>query len=118
MLIDQGTLTKEDIKKIQTELRKIRKKINVLKNNLLEKLDSELEKLTIKDCNKLTLELFNDEIQNQLSQYFQKNREQLINEIINLWNKYKITKKEIIESRNFSENEMNQNLKTLGFKID
>jgi len=118
LLLDQGTYNNEEIKKIQNELKAIRKKIKTLKKNLLEKLDETLDNLSKDESKQISLELFYDEIYSQCFDYLENHREHLIFKITRLWDKYKLTTKELITIRDSAEKKMVQNLKNLGVDIE
>jgi len=105
---------KKEIEKIQEDLKQLRKKINVIKNTLLQELDEIVGNLSEEKSRDLCLELFYDEICVLFTVYLETLQRQLIKIIQKLWDKYSFTINNLIENRNDAETKNSKNLSYLG----
>ena len=117
LLIDQGKYTEKEIKEIKDKIKKIRKKIKLMKNDLMNELDEKFKNMSFEDCKDFTLTLFFDDIHKNLELSLYLQREELIQKVQTLWDKYSVTLPELTHIRKKTEKEMYDNFLELGYDL-
>ncbi|GAB6184188.1 hypothetical protein JCM13991_19290 [Thermodesulfovibrio hydrogeniphilus] len=103
------------IKGKSEELKKLNKKFNELKKELEKKIKEKLESLTQEEAKELILEKFYNKIDEQMNKYLNAEKKELVKYFENLWDKYQVSMKELLEARDRETEKLNEFLKSLGY---
>ena len=108
----------ELIKKIEDkdkELKKLNKELRSINENLEDKITKKRNSLTDKEAEELILEKFNETIKQHLEKYLNAEKKELTKIFENLWDKYKISLKQLREERDEEVKKLDEFLEKLGY---
>jgi len=108
----------ELIKKIEDkdkELKKLNKELRSMNENLEDKITQKRNSLTDKEAEELILEKFNETIKQHLEKYLNAEKKELTKIFENLWDKYKISLKQLREERDEEVKKLDEFLIKLGY---
>jgi type I restriction enzyme M protein len=108
----------ELIKKIEDkdkELKKLNKELRSINENLEDKITQKRNSLTDKEAEELILEKFNETIKQHLEKYLNAEKKELTKIFENLWDKYKVSLKQLREERDEEVKKLDEFLEKLGY---
>jgi len=108
----------ELIKKIEfkdKELKKLNKELKSMKENIEDKIQQKRDSLTKEEAEDLLLEKFNETIKQHLERYLNVEKKELTKIFENLWDKYKVSMKQLREERDEEVKKLDDFLKKLGY---
>jgi len=106
------------IKKIETkekELKRLKKELKEKQQEVEKKTQEKRESLTSEEAKELLLEKFYDLINQQLEKYLNTEKKELIKVFENLWDKYRVSLRELVAERDAEVEKLNEFLKKLGY---
>jgi type I restriction enzyme M protein len=108
----------ELIKKIEAKdkkLKKLKKEPKSMKENIEDKIKQKRDSLTDKEAEELLLEKFNETIKQHLEKYLNAEKKELTKIFENLWDKYKVSLKQLREERDEEVKKLDEFLEKLGY---
>jgi len=108
----------ELIKKIEAkdkELKKLNKELKSMKENIEDKIKQKRDSLTKEEAEDLLLEKFNETIKQHLEKYLNAEKKELTKIFENLWDKYKVSLKQLREERDEEVKKLDDFLEKLGY---
>ncbi len=109
----------ELIKKIEDkdkELKKLNKELKSMKEDLEDKIKQKRDSLTDKEAEELILEKFYETINQHLEKYLNAEKKELTKIFENLWDKYKISLRQLRNERDEEVKKLEDFLEKLGYK--
>lgn len=103
------------IEKKEKELKEINRKLKQKEVNLENKVKQKQETLTEEEAKSLLLEKFYETIKSQLEKYLNAEKKELVKIFEKLWDKYKISLKQLIAERDEEVRKLNEFLRQLGY---
>jgi len=97
------------------ELKKLNKELRSMNENLEDKITQKRNSLTDKEAEELILEKFNETIKQHLEKYLNAEKKELTKIFENLWDKYKISLKQLREERDEEVKKLDEFLEKLGY---
>jgi type I restriction enzyme M protein len=97
------------------ELKKLNKELKQKQQTLEESVKQKRETLTQEEAKVLLLEKFKETIKQGLEKYINAEKKELIKVFEKLWDKYKISLKELLNERDQEVKKLNEFLKQLGY---
>jgi len=107
------------IKKIEDkdkELKKLNKELKSMKEDLEDKIKQKRDSLTYKEAEELILEKFYETIMQHLEKYLNAEKKELTKIFENLWDKYKVSLKQLRNERDEEVKKLEDFLEKLGYK--
>ncbi|GAB4111955.1 MAG: hypothetical protein Kow00103_00010 [Candidatus Caldatribacteriota bacterium] len=98
------------------ELKKLNRELKQKQQTLEESVKQKREKLTEEEAKLLLLEKFKETIKQGLEKYISAEKKELIKVFEKLWDKYKISLKELLTERGQEVKKLNEFLKQLGYE--
>ncbi|MGB9821759.1 MAG: type I restriction-modification system subunit M [Pseudothermotoga sp.] len=103
------------IEKKEKELKEINRRLRQKEVNLENKVKQKQETLTEEEAKSLLLEKFYETIKSQLEKYLNAEKKELVKIFEKLWDKYKISLKQLIAERDEEVRKLNEFLRQLGY---
>lgn len=111
----EESLTEEEIKALKRELASAKKDLKGLKQELLKRVEKARAELSGEDCRRLALEIARNDLATQLNRYVDSHRHRLTAALDNLWDKYRMTLREIQAEREKTKEQVAGLVGTLGY---
>ncbi|MBL8798676.1 MAG: hypothetical protein JNM56_32580, partial [Planctomycetia bacterium] len=108
-------ISEEELRGLKKELTAARKKVKLLEEELLRRLDSANEKLATDGRRELVLELERDAFAEQLERYVAAHRQQIAKFLEGLWEKYRVAMRDIESERSAATERMTRFMRELGY---
>jgi len=105
----------DKIKRKETGLKESRKLLKEKQKELEDKIEEKRQNFKENEAKELILQKLHDSIQNEMHRYLNAEKKKIVAVFEKLWEKYKISAKEIIENRNQSSSKLNELLKKLDY---
>jgi len=103
------------IEKKEKEVKKLRKELKDVERELEDKIKQKKESLSEEEAKELLLEKFYELIDEQLDKYLNIENKEIIKIFENLWEKYKVSLKELTQERDKEVKKLDEFLRRLGY---
>lgn len=112
---EEETLSEEEIKALKKELAEAKRKAQKLKGELDSRLAWRRAELRAEDCQRLALDIMQDDLAAQLERYVSAHRQQMIAAVENWWDKYRVTLRAIETERDAAASRLAAFMEGLGY---
>jgi hypothetical protein len=105
----------KDIEKKEKEQKDINKQIKQINDNLVKAVEEKRNSISEEEAKELILDKFYQTIKQHLERYLNAQKRELIKIFENLWDKYKVSLKELEAARDLEVKKLNEFLEKLGY---
>jgi type I restriction enzyme M protein len=112
---DEETLSEEEIKALRKELADAKRKAQKLKGELDSRLAWRRAELRAEECQRLALDILQDDLAAHLERYVTAHRQQVIVAVENWWDKYRVTLRAIETERDAAVSRLEVFMRGLGY---